>query len=309
MASRVRRMRNWVSVGLVAISTGLAPWTAHADDGWVEGRQFGLDESEASRDGSAAIGRSVLASLTPGSVLVAQSGAAGASAETEKWKFRLGPYLWAPRMKMTLDVSEVIRSTTIDFVDIVPQLHFAFGAQAEATVGKWTAFGDLLYMSVGQSETQDGISVSTNVQLLFFEFGATYRLGPVSLGRAGWLTVEPLAGGRFIWMDVSLGFPNRKVSDSASVIDPIVGGRITYHITNTLQIWFRGDVGGFGISDNQTELTYNLIAGLNWRFADRWSAFAGWRYMDIDLEKNGGRRTFNADVSMSGPFLGLSLDF
>ena len=110
-------------------------------------------------------------------------------------------------------------------------------------------------------------------------------------------------------MDVSLGFPNRKVSDSASVIDPIVGGRITYHITDTLELWFRGDVGGFGISDNQTELTYNLIAGLNWRFADRWSAFAGWRYMDIDLEKNGGRRTFNADVSMSGPFLGLSRDF
>ena len=194
-------------------------------------------------------------------------------------------------------------------MDIAPQLHFAFGAQAEATVEKWTAFGDLLYMSVGQSETQNGISVSTNVQLLFFEFGATYRLGPVSLGRAGWLTVEPLAGGRFIWMDVSLGFPNRKVSDSASVIDPIVGGRITYHITDTLELWFRGDVGGFAISDSQTELTYNLIAGLNWRFADRWSTFAGWRYMDIDLEKNSGRRTFNADVSMSGPFLGLSYYF
>ena len=46
------------------------------------------------------------------------------------------------------------------------------------------------------------------------------------------------------------------------MIDPIVGGRITYHITDTLELWFRGDVGGFGISDNQTELTYNLIAGL-----------------------------------------------
>jgi hypothetical protein len=275
----------------------------------VEGRQLGLDEPETSSDGGAAIGRSVVASLTPGSVLVAQGGAAGASAATDTWQFRLGPYLWGPRMTMTLDVGEVTRSTTIDFVDIVPQLHFAFGAQAQATVEKWTAFGDLLYVSVGQSETQDGISVSTNVQLLLFEFGATYRLGPVSLGRAGWLTFEPLAGGRFIWMDVSLGFPNRKVSDSASVIDPIVGGRITYHITDTLELWFRGDVGGFGISDNQTELTYNLIAGLNWRFADRWSAFAGWRYIDIDLEKDGGRRTFNADVSMSGPFLGLSLDF
>jgi hypothetical protein len=45
---------------------------------------------------------------------------------------------------------------------------------------------------------------------MFFEFGGTYRLGPVSLGRAGRLTFEPLAGGRLIWVDASLGFPNQK---------------------------------------------------------------------------------------------------
>jgi hypothetical protein len=31
--------------------------------------------------------------------------------------------------------------------------------------------------------------------------------------------------------------------------------------------------------------------------------------MDIDLEKGRGARTFNADMSMSGPFLGLTLSF
>ena len=31
--------------------------------------------------------------------------------------------------------------------------------------------------------------------------------------------------------------------------------------------------------------------------------------MDIDLEKGSGARTFNADISMSGRFLGLNLYF
>ncbi len=146
-------------------------------------------------------------------------------------------------------------------MDIVPQLHFAFAAHVEATRREWTGFLDLLYMSVGQSETHGGIPVSLGLQQGLFEFGGTYRLGPVSLGRAGRLTFEPLAGGRFIWVHGSLGFPNQKVSDSASVIDPMVGGRITYHITDTVALWFRGDVAGFGISDSQTKLTYNLIAG------------------------------------------------
>jgi hypothetical protein len=170
-------------------------------------------------------------------------------------------------------------------------------------------FLDLFYVSLGQSETQDRVSVSTNLQELFFEFGAMYRLGPVPLGQAGKLSFEPLAGGRFMWVDTSLGFPNQKVSDSASVIDPMVGGRITYHITETVALWFRGDVAGFGISDNQSQLTYNLIGGLEWRFVPSASALVGWRYMNIDIEKGSGARTFNAGVEMNGPFLGLDLHF
>jgi hypothetical protein len=151
--------------------------------------------------------------------------------------------------------------------------------------------------------------VSTGLQQGFFEFGGTYRLPPVSLGGAGRLTFEPLAGGRFIWIDASLGFPNQKVSESASVIDPMLGGRIAYHITDTVALWFRGDVAGFGISDNQTKLTYNLIGGLEWRFASRASALAGWRYMNIDLEKGSGSRTLNANIQMSGPILAVNFHY
>jgi opacity protein-like surface antigen len=210
---------------------------------------------------------------------------------------------------MSLDVGQFSRSTTIDFVDVVPNWHFVFAAHAETNWQAWTGFLDLLYMSVGQSETQNGVSVSTGLQQGFFEFGATYRLGPVSLGRAGRLTFEPLAGGRFIWMHASLGFPNQKVSESASVIDPMIGGRLAYHIMDTVALWLRGDVAGFGISDNQTKLTYNLIAGLEWRFMPRASALVGWRYMDIELEKGNGSSTFNADIEMNGPFVGVNFHF
>ena len=110
-------------------------------------------------------------------------------------------------------------------------------------------------------------------------------------------------------MHASLGFPNQKVSESASVIDPMIGGRIAYHITDTVALRFRGDMAGFGISDNQTKLTVNLIGGLEWRFSPRASALAGWRYMNIDLETGSGSSTLNADIEMSGPFLAVNLYF
>jgi hypothetical protein len=65
-------------------------------------------------------------------VLIAQ---AGGSTEppAEGWRFSVAPYFWMARTKASLDVGQFSRSTTIDFVDVVPDLHMAFAAHAEAT--------------------------------------------------------------------------------------------------------------------------------------------------------------------------------
>jgi hypothetical protein len=301
-------IRRWAGLVTIALVSLLIPWPGHADEQWASGGEFGLLDVADGYTAPPVGAAQVVAALTPGSVLVAQAGG-GAEPPVEGWRFSVAPYFWMARTKMNLDVGPLSRSTTIDFVDLVPQLHMAFAAHAEATWQEWTGFLDLFYVSVGQSETQNGVSVSTNLQELFLEFGATYRLPALSLGHAGRLTFEPLAGARFMWVDASLGFPNQKVSDSGSVIDPMVGGRITWHITDAVALWFRGDVGGFGISDSQSNLTYNLLGGVEWRFVPSASVMAGFRYMNIDLEKGSGARTFNADIEMFGPFLAMGLYF
>jgi hypothetical protein len=303
----VRDVRRWAGLGLLPVTLGLIPWTIQAEESWSAGRPFSLEDRATVAGAPSGPAQSVVASLTPGSVVIAQAGAA--PTQGKDWQVTVAPYFWMARTKMNLDVGQFSRSTTIDFVDVVPQLHGAFAAHAEATWREWTGFLDLFYVSMGQSEPKGGISVSTNLQQLFFEFGGTYRLPPLSLGNAGSLTFEPLAGGRFMWVDASLGFPNQKVSGDGSVIDPIVGGRIVWRITDTVALWFRGDVGGFGISDSQSNLTYNLLGGVEWRFVPSASAMAGFRYMNIDLEKGSGARTFNADIEMFGPFLAVGLYF
>jgi hypothetical protein len=89
----------------------------------------------------------------------------------------------------------------------------------------------------------------------------------------------------------------------------MVGGRIVWHITDTWSVWFRGDVGGFDISDNQSKLTYNLLGGVEWRFVSWASALVGFRYLNIDLEKGSGARRFDADIEMFGPFLAVNFYF
>src|SRR5215471_17543569 len=300
---RCESLRRWL--GSIAVVLALVPWPGHADEQWTDGRQFALQDPADESTAPSPSTEQVMAALSPGSIVVAQAG--GAPAQGKDWQVTVAPYFWMARTKMNLDVGPFSRSTTIKFVDVVPDLHMAFAAHAEATWHEWTGFLDLFYVSMGQSEPKGGVSVSTNLQQLFFEFGGTYRLPPVSLGNAGSLTFEPLVGGRFMWVDASLGFPNQKVSDSGSVIDPIVGGRIVWRLSDTWSLWFRGDVGGFDISDSQSKLTYNLLGGVEWRFVPAASALVGFRYLNIDLEKSNRRDSVNAAIEMFGPFVGENL--
>jgi hypothetical protein len=285
----------------------LGPRSGSAEGEWSDGRRFGLLDSAVAGDAAWVSPEQAIAALTPSSVVIAQ--AAPPPAPGKDWQITVAPYFWMARTKMDLTVGQFSRSTTIDFTDVVPQLHGAFAVHAEGTWREWTGFLDLFYVSMGQSEPRGRNSVSTNLQQLFFEFGGTYPLPALPLGNTGSVTFEPLVGGRFMWVDASLGFPNQKVSDSGSVIDPIVGGRIVWRIGDAWSVWFRGDVGGFDISDSQSKLTYNLLGGVEWRFAPRASALVGFRYLNIDLEKSNRANSFNADIEMFGPFLGVNLYF
>lgn len=299
----------WACLGLVTVVLGLVPWPSQGAEPWTQGRQFGLQEANAGGDAATVGGQNVVASLTPGSVLIAQAGGSPTEPSAGGWQFTIAPYLWTPRTEIDLTVGNLSRSTTIDFSDIVENFDLGFTGHFEANWREWTALLDIMYLQLEKDETRNGVQTDLQFQQLFFEFGGTYRVGTLPVGRAGRITFEALAGARLMYVDAELTIGAQSRSQNATLIDPIFGGRIAYHITDTVALWFRGDVGGFGISDSQSQLTYNLIAGLNWRFTHVASVFAGWRFMHVEIEKGSGASTLNADLSMNGPVLGINFYF
>jgi opacity protein-like surface antigen len=63
-----------------------------------------------------------------------------------------------------------------------------------------------------------------------------------------------------------------------------------------------GDIGGFGVG---SDITYQAIAGVNWQFAQHFSAKLGYRYLYQDYENNG----FVWKMAAYGPYLGLGIRF
>jgi opacity protein-like surface antigen len=295
---------------LVTTVLALLPWLSHADEPWTHGRPLGPHEATFGRDAGRVASQGVVAARSPGSVRIAQAGGAWTETPGDGWQFTIAPSLWVPRTEIDLTVDDLSRSASLDFSDIAEDLRFGFTTHFEAAWREWTLLLDVLYFKLEKDETtRTGLPTEVDTQEVLFEFGATYRLAALTVGRTGRVTVEALAGGRLMYVDSELTIGAQDRLRSAILIDPMIGGRIAYHITDTVALWFRGDAAGFAISDVQSQLTYNLIAGLQWRFTDLASVSAGWRYMHVDVEKRSGASTLDVDLSMNGPFLGFDFRF
>jgi len=62
------------------------------------------------------------------------------------------------------------------------------------------------------------------------------------------------------------------------------------------------DIGGFGVG---SDVTYQVIAGVNWQFSRTFAAKAGYRYFYQDYENNG----FVWDMTSDGFYAGLGIGF
>lgn len=118
---------------------------------------------------------------------------------------------------------------------------------------------------------------------------------------------EVLAGARCNNMSSEISGPfGRRTSGTQDWWDPIVGSIAQYPLTQTMSIYVRGDIGGFGVG---SDLTWQAFPYLDWRFAQWGSLQAGYRWLYMDYEDGSGTGKFSYDVLTQDPQLGITAQF
>jgi opacity protein-like surface antigen len=145
------------------------------------------------------------------------------------------------------------------------------------------------------------------------ELGAFYRLLESSDDRS--FSLDVLGGGRYVYLkgelDINGAGPigvDIEVEQSKDWVDAIVGGRVQMDLTEKLAFSLRGDVGGFGVGAS-SDLAWNLIAGLGYELSERTTLWLAYRHLDIDYDDGSGSNQFEYDVEMTGPMLGIAIEF
>lgn len=231
------------------------------------------------------------------------------------WALQITPYMWAAGLDG--HISPFQRAPTIGvskpFSDVMDDLNFGGFVNVWARYDRFVFSGDMMYVDTTDSHTfgplppLPGIPAGTVVEgsVDTKQFMATLQGGYRVYDTPGF-TLDALGGVRFwhISNDVTvsaLGL-SRSYGESFGWADPVVGARAFLSLTDKLSLQAQADIGGFGVG---SDLTWSVLATVNYTITDNVSVSAGYKVLDVDYDHEG----YVYDTQLSGPVLGVTWRF
>jgi len=225
--------------------------------------------------------------------------AAGPATATEEgWSFRLTPYVWTPTLNTSASIDGDPEAETS--TSVLEILEFAALVTGEARKGRFIVLGEFNYLNLGSDAEGPGGRVRADVDLegVLAALSAGYAVYDGDRAR-----VEGFAGARLWSLDTSVDFANLpEASASETWVDPIVGARATYAVTDKLSVQALGDIGGFGVG---SEFQWEVLGRVGYAFNDRFTLAGGWRHLAVDVD----RGALDLDMSLTGPFVAFDITF
>lgn len=193
--------------------------------------------------------------------------------------------------------------TDIKFGDIYDSLQGVFTLRLNALYRqKLGLVFDYNYLDLGNETQTDVVSIETSFKAQILNLAGTYRF----LDERH--TLDGVAGIRYTDLDLEVDFigTGSGLDENKNWVDPIVGARYAYQMTDKWALRLYGDIGGFGVSSNFTWQGLGLIDFHPWKHV---TIVAGYRAIDTDYETGSGRDKFTYDVIVHGPVLGVDIRF
>ena len=160
-------------------------------------------------------------------------------------------------------------------------------------------------------------SIDYDVDVVMLEFSGGYRVADWDCDNGQSLHLDVLGGARYwdVAIETTLSITpgllellpsSVTLNGDESWLDPIVGGRVRWDVSDRLTFGVRGDIGGFGVG---SDFSWNVLGVVEYEFAPNVALIAGYRALAVDYTEGAGADAFEFDVTLHGPILGLAIRF
>lgn len=220
---------------------------------------------------------------------------------SDAWRFEITPYLWAASLEGSIDFGSLPEADVdASFDDLFENVDFAAATFFTARKGRFSILADVSYVGLDVEETVGASTIEIE--------SATYwgaLAGGYALDTNPGVGLDLFAGLRYYAVDNdarSSGGVVGERSDTEAWIDPLVGFVYSNELGRGFAFHLLADVGGFGAG---SDLTWEAMPSLSWRFSETLALRLAYRWMDVDYEDS----DFDYDVTQEGVALGLSIAF
>ena len=224
---------------------------------------------------------------------------------SDKWEFTLAPYLWLAGQKGKVATTPPLPPVDIDvdfYDDILGNINGALMLVGEARKGRYGMIMDIIYTDIEFEESTPGpifSSVSSQTKSWIVSAAGLYRLTDMEKG-----SLDILGGLRYwsVESKLSLGAglrPAQQVTNKEEWFDPFIGIRGLSQLGQS-KFYTSGAflLGGFGVG---SDLMWDASINLGYQWTKGFSTTIGYRYLDVDYEKD----AFLYDIAQDGMTIGL----
>ncbi|HSW70434.1 MAG TPA: hypothetical protein VLH77_00445, partial [Gammaproteobacteria bacterium] len=194
--------------------------------------------------------------------------------------------------------------------DLRANLDSTLGLHFEASRGLWSLLLDPDYVKITQHPALGGTNTSTTYETSISDAGAYYKLYSIPMiPRRDYscASFELLGAGRILSFHTVIDFLTTSipssVSDTTSVIVPIIGARFRYHFNSKLDSWLSGDFGGFQVS--HVSSTWSALLGLRYHFTPFFDLSLAYKVFSV----NYSIQAVTINTFLQGPVLGLGFSW
>jgi hypothetical protein len=225
----------------------------------------------------------------------------------ESWTFQVSPYLWGAGLSGQVGTLPGLPPANVNssFSDILSNLDFGGMVIANAHKGRFGVTADLQYikLSSGSQSLQPSFaSESIKARNTLISVMGEYKMSDSSTSEL-WFS----AGARY-WsvkteLDLAAGtLPSQSLSGKDSWVDPVIGLRGRWDISEKTYLTGWAYAGGFGVG---SESMGDVFGGIGYRFSPLTSGVVGYRWLSVDRDTPG----FLYDVTQKGLIAGLKFTF